>query len=208
MTHGDDQGLVLPPKLAPIQVVIVPIYKNEDERTAVMSVVDRVRQELDKFRVEVDDRSEFTPGFKFNHWEMKGVPLRIEIGPKDVARNLVAFARRDIPGKAGKSFVSQENLSVQVEQTLSAIQKAIFDRALEFRNQNTHEPGDYESLTEVVQKGWAKSWWCEREECELKVKEDTRATTRCLPLGQPEGKGKCIVCGEPATRKVIFARAY
>lgn len=208
MTHGDDQGLILPPRLAPIQVVIVPIYKNDGERTAVMSVVERVRRELGDFKVEVDDRPEFTPGFKFNHWEMKGVPLRIEIGPKDVARDMVAFARRDIPGKAGKSFVPQENLSVQVEEVLTSIQKALFDRALEFRNQNTYQPADYEELIQVLQKGWALAWWCENEACELKVKEDTRATTRCLPLDQPMGTGNCIVCGEQANRKVIFARAY
>jgi len=208
MTHGDDQGLILPPRLAPIQVVIVPIYKNDGERTAVMSVVERVRRELGNFKVEVDDRPEFTPGFKFNHWEMKGVPLRIEIGPKDVARDMVAFARRDIPGKAGKSFVPQENLSVQVEEVLTSIQKALFDRALEFRNQNTYQPADYEELIQVLQKGWALAWWCENEACELKVKEDTRATTRCLPLDQPMGTGNCIVCGEQANRKVIFARAY
>ena len=208
MTHGDDQGLILPPRLAPVQVVIVPIYKNEDERTAVMSVVEKVKQELKQFKVQVDDRPEFTPGYKFNHWELKGVPLRIEIGPKDVAKGSVAFARRDMPGREGKSFVPQENLSAQVSDMLDTIQDALFQRALAFRQQNTYEPGNYEELNQVVQNGWAYAWWCENPECETRVKDDTRATTRCLPIDQPGGEGRCIVCGEKAANKVIFARAY
>ena len=208
MTHGDDNGLVLPPKLAPIQVVIVPIFKSDEDRTKVMEVVEKVRQELGAFRVHVDDRSEVTPGFKFNDWELRGVPLRIEIGPKDVEKNSVALARRDMPGKAGKSFVPQENLASQVSEMLESIQTALYERSLSFREANTYDPADYEDLKEVVKNGWAQSWWCESSECEEKVKEDTKATTRCIPLDQPAGEGKCIVCGKPAARKVIFARAY
>jgi len=208
MTHGDDQGLVLPPKLAPIQVVIVPIHKNDAEKSAVLEVVERLRQELRGFRIKVDDRSEVTPGFKFNDWEMRGVPLRIEIGPKDVEKGSVALARRDLPGKAGKSFVPQQGLSIQVEQTLGQIHKSMFERALAFRQGNTHDPQSYDELLQVVQTGWALSWWCESAECEAKVKEASKATTRCIPLDQPGGEGRCIVCGEPARRKVYFARAY
>ena len=208
MTHGDDQGLVLPPKLAPIQVVIVPIYKNDAEQSAVLEVVERVRQELSRFRLKVDDRSEVTPGFKFNEWEMRGVPLRIEIGPKDVEKGSVALARRDLPGKAGKSFVSQNGLATQVEHTLQQIHQALFDRALAFRQANTHDPQSYAELVDAMQSGWALSWWCERAECEARVKEDSKATTRCIPLEQPDGVGRCIVCNEPAQRKVYFARAY
>jgi prolyl-tRNA synthetase len=210
MTHGDDQGLILPPKLAPIQAVIVPIYKDLDEKTRVLETVDRVRAELKTkgFRLHVDDRQEVTPGFKFNDWEMRGVPLRIEIGPKDVEKASLALARRDIPGKAGKSFIPQANLAAQIGEMLDSIQKALFDRALTFRQANTFYPGDYAGLVEAVQKGWAQAWWCESAECEAKVKEDTKATTRCIPLDQPPGSGKCVVCGEPALRQVIFARAY
>lgn len=208
MTHGDDQGLVLPPRLAPVQVVIVPIYKNDEERSRVMEVVDRIRQELAEFRVKVDDRVEFTPGYKFNDWEMKGVPLRIEIGPKDLEKGTLAFARRDLPGKAGKSFVPQTQISQQVQQALESIQKSLFERALAFRKSNTHAVATYPELVEVVQNGWALSWWCEGAECEAKVKEETKATTRCIPLDQEEGEGRCVVCGEAARRKVIFARAY
>lgn len=208
MTHGDDQGLVLPPKLAPYQVVLVPIFKTEEERVQVMEAVERLRQELSSFRLKIDDRTEVTPGFKFNDWEMRGVPLRLEIGPKDLVKGTVALARRDLPGKAGKSFVSQSNLAERVQDTLSAIQNSLFERALQFRKENTHEPVDYPELKQVVQDGWAYVWWCQKAECEAKIKEDTKATSRCIPLEQPGGAGKCIVCGEAATVKVYFARAY
>jgi prolyl-tRNA synthetase len=208
MTHGDDQGLVLPPRLAPIQIVIVPIYKNDAEKGPVMETVQRVRSELKDYRVHVDDRSEVTPGFKFNDWEMRGVPLRIEIGPKDVEKGSVALARRDLPGKAGKSFVSQTQLAAQVGLMLQSIHSSLYERALAFRQANTFDPRDYRELQEAVQKGWALSWWCEGADCEARVKEDTKATTRCLPLEQEAGSGSCIVCGQPARRKVIFSRAY
>ncbi len=208
MTHGDDQGLILPPKLAPIQAVIVPIYKDDVQKSSVMPVVERIKGELSAFRVHVDDRSEITPGFKFNDWEMRGVPLRIEIGPKDVEKRTVALARRDKPGKSGKAFVSQDQLSAQVEDILATIQEALYERALAFRHANTYDPEDYQQLTQALKEGWALSWWCGSPDCEAKVKEDTKATTRCIPLEQEEGQGSCIVCSEPATQKVYFARAY
>lgn len=208
MTHGDDQGLIMPPKLAPIQAVIVPIFKSDAEMSGVMETVERVRKELSAFRVKVDDRTEVTPGFKFNDWEMRGVPLRIEIGPKDVEKGTVVLARRDIAGKAGKSFVPQTNLAAQVGEILQKIQASLYERALAFRQANTRDPQNYNELVEALQNGWAYSWWCESAECEAKVKEDTKATTRCMPIDQPAGTGKCVVCGEPARRKVYFARAY
>ena len=208
MTHGDDQGLILPPRLAPIQAVIVPIYKNDEEKAHVLEVVERLRQELSDFRLHVDNRSELTPGFKFNDWELRGVPLRIEIGPKDVEKGTVALARRDIPGRDGKSFVPQSQIAAQVGDMLKEIQAALLARALAFRQANTHEVADYAGLTSVVQVGWANAWWCGSAACEARVKEDTRATTRCIPLDQPGGQGACVVCGEPAMQKVIFSRAY
>ena len=208
MTHGDDQGLILPPRLAPIQIVIIPIYKNDVERSAVMPVVERIKAELAEFRLKVDDRTEVTPGFKFNDWEMRGVPLRIEIGPKDVEKGTVAMARRDKPGREGKSFVPQARLSRTVGMLLDEIQASLLARATTFRDSHIFDPKDYAELTEVVQNGWAYSYWCGDNECEAKVKEDTKATTRCIPLEQKEEKGKCIVCGKNAKRKVYFARAY
>jgi len=208
MTHGDDQGLVLPPKLAPFQIVIVPIYKNDEEKSLVMPVVAKVEQDLQSFRLKVDRREEVTPGFKFNDWEMRGVPLRIEIGPRDVQNSTLAFSRRDMPGKAGKTFVKNTQLEAQVAEALQSIQATLFERALAFRRANTYEPKDYDELKTVVDKGWAFSWWCGDPECEAQAKEETKATTRCIPLEQDSGQGNCIICGKPATEKVIFGRAY
>jgi prolyl-tRNA synthetase len=210
MVHGDDQGLILPPRLAPIQVVVVPIYKTEAEKSSVMETTNRLFQQLKAagIRLKVDDREEVTPGFKFNDWEMRGIPLRIEIGPKDIEKRSVALARRDKPGKEGKSFVSQENLPVTVSEMLENIQKSMLEKATAFRDSNIHDPKDFNALAEVVQNGWALSWWCEKKECEAKVKEETKASTRCIPINQDGGQGKCIVCGQPATRKVYFARSY
>jgi len=210
MVHGDDQGLKMPPKIAPIQVVLVPIYKTEEEKVKVMEVANKVFTELKAagIRIKMDDRDEVTPGFKYNDWEMRGVPLRIEVGPKDVAKGSVALARRDIPGRDGKSFVSQEGLAATVTKALDAIQASMLQQATEFRDANIHDPKNYEELKEVVKEGWAFSWWCESAECEAKVKEDTKATTRVIPFDQPEGTGKCIVCGENAEKKVYFAKAY
>ncbi|MGQ9833987.1 MAG: proline--tRNA ligase [Candidatus Villigracilaceae bacterium] len=210
MVHGDDQGLQLPPNLAPIQVVLVPIYKNDAEKSAVMEAAHRVFSEIKAagIRIKMDDREEVTPGFKFNDWEMRGVPLRIEIGPKDVEKASVALARRDVPGRDGKSFVPQAGLVATVERFLSDIQASMLKKATDFRDSNIHEPEDYAHLTKIVQDGWAFAWWCGSKECEAKVKEDTKATTRVIPLHQPAGSNKCIVCGKEAHQKVYFARAY
>jgi prolyl-tRNA synthetase len=210
MTHGDDQGLVLPPRLAPIQAVIVPIFKNEAEKSKVMEVADRVFKELKDagIRTKMDDRDNVSSGFKFNDWEMRGVPVRVEIGPKDVEKGSVALARRDRPGREGKSFVPQAGLTSVVSGLLVEIQDALLKRATEFRDANIHEPKDYDELKKIVANGWAFAYWCESRECEAKVKEDTKATTRNIPFDQPDNEGTCIVCGKPSKRKVYFARAY
>ena len=208
MTHGDDQGLIMPPKLAPIQVVIVPIYKNDAERSMVMPVVEQVRDRLTGLRVKVDDRSELTPGFKFNDWEMRGVPLRLEIGPKDVEKGSVMAARRDIPGREGKVILAQENLMASVQNLLGQIHTSLYERAKSFRDNHIEDVDTYEALSAAVEKGWAYAWWCGSRACEARVKEDTKATTRCIPMDQPGGEGKCVVCGEEAHEKIYFARAY
>jgi len=210
MTHGDDQGLVLPPRLAPIQAVVVPIFKNDAEKSKVMEVADRVFKELKAagIRIKMDDRDNVSSGFKFNDWEMRGVPVRVEIGPKDVEKNSVALARRDRPGREGKSFVQQTDLSTTVAGLLVEIQDALLKRATEFRDANIHDAKTYDELKEVVKDGWAFSYWCESRECEAKVKEDTKATTRNIPFDQPSEEGTCIVCGKPSKRKVYFAKAY
>jgi prolyl-tRNA synthetase len=208
MTHGDDQGLILPPRLAPIQAVIVPIFKNDEEKSLVMPVVQKIAAELAGIRVKVDDRTEVNPGFKFNDWEMRGVPLRIEIGPKDVEKGSVALARRDKPGREGKSFVPQAGIAGQVTALLAEIQQALYDRAVAFRDAHIQEPADYEALKVMVQDGWAYAYWCGSRDCEAKIKEDTKATTRCIPMNQQVAPGKCIVCGQPAGDKAYFAKAY
>jgi prolyl-tRNA synthetase len=210
MVHGDDQGLVLPPRLAPVQAVIVPIFKTPEDKTRVMEVADRLFVELKAagIRIKMDDRDNVSSGFKFNDWEMRGVPVRIEVGPKDVEKGTVALARRDKPGKEGKSFVPQAGLDLAVNGLLSDIQDSLLKRATEYRDANIHHPKTYEELKQVVQDGWAFSYWCESRECETRVKEDAKATTRNIPFDQPKEEGACIVCGKPSKRKVYFGKAY
>ena len=210
MVHGDDQGLILPPRLAPFQLVIVPIYKTDEEKASVLANAHKLRAELVDagIRVKMDERDGSSPGFKFNDWEMRGVPLRLELGPKDVAKASVVLARRDRPGKEGKSFVPQAGIGAAVTQMLEEIQKALFDRALAFRKSKTAEPADYSEFKTAVETGFAFSWWCGGGDCEAKIKEETKATMRCIPLEQPGGSGKCIYCSQPAKEKAIFARAY
>jgi prolyl-tRNA synthetase len=210
MVHGDDQGLILPPRLAPIQAVIVPIHKTDDEKKLVVETAKRIHAELVAagIRTKLDEREGCTPGFKFNDWEMRGVPLRIEIGPKDVAKGSVVLARRDRPGREGKAFVPQAGLPGAVTDLLATIQTALFDRALAFRNANTHDPKDYAEFKAAVEKGFALSYWCGQAACEAKVKEETKATVRCMPLEQAGGEGRCIRCGQPAKEKTYFAKSY
>ena len=210
MTHGDDQGLILPPRLAPYQVVIVPIFKTDEEKTLVMETARQVKADLvaAEIRTMLDEREGTSPGFKFNDWEMRGVPLRIEIGPKDVAKGTVVLARRDKPGKEGKSFVPREGLTTAVAETLVAIQKSLFERALNFRVSNTADPQNYEEFKKAVEKGFAYSFWCGSAECEKNIKEETKATLRCIPLEQTGETGTCIFCGQPAREKAYFAKAY
>jgi prolyl-tRNA synthetase len=186
----------------------VPIFKNDDEKSKVMPVVDQLRQQLaETVRVKVDDREE-TPGFKFNDWEMRGVPLRIEVGPKDVEQGTVILARRDLPGKEGKSFVPQAGIVAKVQSTLATIQADMLKCATEFRDANTHESKSYAEFKATVEDGFARAWWCGDRQCEAEIKEETKATTRCLPLEQPGGSGVCVHCGKPATEVAIFAKSY
>ena len=208
MAHGDDNGLVLPPRLAPYQIVIVPIFKNDDEKAVVMECVDKVMAQLKDFRVKLDDRTELTPGFKYHEWELRGVPLRLEIGPKDVEKNSVMAARRDIPGKPGKSFLSQDNLADQVRDLLDTIQDGILAKAEKFRDDNIHEANTYDDLKDIVEHGWAEAWWCGDPACEAKIKADTKATTRCMNFEHQHGHGKCVCCGKDAEKKIYFSKAY
>jgi prolyl-tRNA synthetase len=210
MVHGDDNGLVLPPKIAPFQVVLIPIYRKDNEKTLVMEHALKIKNELARngIRIKFDDRDEVTPGFKFNDWELRGVPLRIEIGPRDVQNGTVAFARRDIPGREGKSFVPWDNLEHQVLEMLQTIQENMLTKATNFRDQNISEVNTYAELETAVQDGWAFAWWCGKNECEAKIKLDTKATSRNIPLEQSAEEGNCVVCGKLAEKKTYFAKAY
>jgi prolyl-tRNA synthetase len=159
-------------------------------------------------RVKLDERDGMTPGFKFNDWEMRGVPLRMEIGPKDVAKGSVVLARRDKPGKEGKSFVEQAGITAAVKETLAAIQQSLYDRALQFREAHTKEVGDYDQFKAAIEGGFAAAHWCGNPACEAQIKEQTKATIRCIPFAQSSEAGRCILCGAASQERVIFARAY
>jgi len=218
MVHGDDQGLVMPPKIAPTQVVIVPIYRTDEEKASVLKVAKDLKTRLIQacLRVTLDEREGFSPGWKFNDWEMRGVPVRVELGPKDVVKQAAMLARRDKPGREGKVSAALADLPATIEKLLAEIQQALFDKALAFRRANTHEARTYEEFKKAVEGGFAFAYWCGNGECEEKVKEETRATMRCIPLdpgavmgnGGSSGSGTCIYCGKAAKDRAIFARAY
>jgi len=209
MAHSDDEGLVCPPRLAPIQVVVVPIYKGDAERAAVLEAADlMVRQWQGRFRAKLDDRDQVTPGFKFNEWECKGVPVRVEIGPRDIQKGTVALARRDIPGKEGKQIVPQEGLAERIEALLDDIQRSLYDRALRFREEHTVEVQTYDELKEAVETGFARAYWDAGAEDEQRLQEETRATIRVIPFDQPDRPGKCVMTGRETRQVVIIGRAY
>ncbi|TKY45241.1 Proline--tRNA ligase [Spatholobus suberectus] len=214
MTHGDDAGLMLPPKIAPIQVVIVPIWKKDDEKAVVLNAALSVKDVLQRsgIKVKLDDSDQRTPGWKFNFWEMKGVPLRIEIGPRDVASGSVVISRRDIPGKQGKVFgISMEpsNLEAYVKDKLDEIQSSLLERAIAFRDSNIIDVSTYDELKSAISQGkWARGPWSASDEDELKVKEETGATIRCFPFEQPQGINRCLMTGNAAKEVAIFAKSY
>ncbi len=209
MVHGDDHGLVLPPKLAPVQVVVVPIWRADDEQAQVLEAVAKVEKMLgDTVELHVDRREAYSPGWKFNEWELHGVPLRVEIGPRDVRQEQVMLARRDIPGRQGKTPAPMQGLVSTVQELLVTIQANLYQRALDFREAHTYDPSDYGEFAEAVSAGFAYSWWCEDAECEAQIKADTKATVRCIPMDQEAGPGTCIHCGREAQERAVFARAY
>jgi prolyl-tRNA synthetase len=209
MAHGDDAGLRLPPALAPIQVVIVPIYRTDEEKVTVSEAVTPVASALKAagIRVHTDDREEHRPGYKFNEWELKGVPVRLEIGPKDVANGEVVLYRRDL---RQKSPVPLKGLDEHIPGVLDGIQDELFAQALAFREGRTFRPSSYEELKALIKDpgGFVEALWCGRPACEEKVKADTRATIRALLLDPTPVEGACIVCGEPATELAVWAQAY
>ena len=209
MAHSDDFGLVLPPKMAPIQVVIVPIYKGEDELGKITDVAQQIMKDLKAkgISVKYDDRDTHRPGFKFAEYEMKGVPLRIAIGGRDLENNTVELARRDT---RTKETVSNIALADSIEKLLEEIQQSIFDRAIAFRSEKSTRVDTYEEFKKVLDDhtGFVYAHWDGTPESETKIKEETKATIRCIPLDNPLEDGVCIYSGKPSKQRVVFARAY
>jgi prolyl-tRNA synthetase len=209
MTHGDERGLKLPPAVAPVQVVIVPIYRSDDERSLVLSVAMKMRDSLagDGVRVKVDDRDQHRPGYKFSEWELKGVPIRVEIGPKDVAADKVVLAHRISGEKEDRSVASAISDMAEI---LADAQLQLHRDATAFRDEHTHEAGDYEALKAGIgdEGGFWRGPWCGSEECEIKVSNDTSATIRYLPLQVEDPGGACVVCGQPGVERATWAKAY
>ena len=207
MTHGDDKGLVLPPKLAPYQVVIVPITRGDESvLVAVRELAGRLKAA--GIRVHVDDRPQFSPGFKFNEWELRGVPLRLEVGPRDLAAGTALLARRC--GAEGKTAISLDAAPRTLIAELAEFQEFLLRRASEFRESRTVSVAAWPEFAEAVGTGWASAVHCGRKECEDEIKAETAATPRCVPLDAPAETGACVRCGTPSAygRRVLFARAY
>ena len=208
MIHGDDNGLVLPPKVSPIQVVIVPIYYSEDDKQMVITKANEIKKILvgKKIRVHMDDRSELTPGFKFHDWELRGIPLRIEIGPKDIEKQKVVLAKRYNKEKIDLAI---SEIETKIESTLEQIQKEMLDAAKKMLNEKTIEVADYSEFKTLLEKGgFLKTRWCGNQECEEKIKEETGAEIRVIPFDSDDSSGKCVYCNQNSVSQVIFARGY
>ncbi|MDR2285164.1 MAG: proline--tRNA ligase [Sphingobacterium sp.] len=209
MAHSDDQGLVLPPKLAPIQVVIVPIYKTDEEKANIDGFVKNLQTELrgKDISVKYDDRDTQRPGFKFAEWELKGVPVRVAVGARDMQNGTVELARRD---KQTKETVTQEGLANVIEVLLEDIQQNIYQKALDFKASHTTEANSYDEFKDIIENkgGYVSCHWDGTVETEKRVKEETKATIRCIPLDAKEEEGVCIFTGKPSSKRVLFAKAY
>lgn len=207
MAHSDDDGLVLPPALAPIQVVIVPIFRNEEELRKITEQVNIISNNLKQLGISVkfDQRDTHKPGYKFAEWELKGVPVRLAIGPRDLENKSVELARRDTKEKM---VVSMTDLEHKIQHILEQIQQHLFQKALDYRAENTFHVNTWEEFSEAIEKGFVYAHWDGTPETEQAIKEKTKATIRCIPLGNPLSAGKCIYTGAPSIQKVIFAKAY
>jgi prolyl-tRNA synthetase len=209
MTHSDDQGLVLPPSLAPIQVVIVPIYKNDEQLEAITNEVDVLVKAFKKLNISVkyDNRTTQKPGFKFAEWELKGVPVRIAVGPKDLENGTFEVARRDV---LTKEVVSKDGIVTYISDLLEQIQKDLFQKALDYRNSHITEVNSFEEFKTVLngEGGFVSAHWDGTAETEEKIKELTKATIRCIPLDRVEQAGSCVFTGNPSSGRVLFAKAY
>ncbi len=203
MVHGDDSGLVLPPRIAPVQVMIVPVMQKKE---GVLEAANNLKESLKNVRVKVDD-SDKSPGWKFSECEMKGIPVRVEIGPKDIEAGNCVIVRRDT---GEKEVVKIEELPARVEELMETIQKNLFEKALSHREAHTYEVETFVDFKRTIEQkpGFVKAMWCGNQECEDRIKEETGATSRCMPFIQEEVKGHCVCCGKPAKKLVYWGKAY
>jgi len=209
MAHSDDNGLVLPPKIAPLQVVIVPVYKDEETLGKISEVANRIKADLEDKNISVkyDDRDSFRSGWKFNEYELKGIPVRITIGPRDLENGQMELCRRDT---LEKQLVSMDNAVETIEQLLKDIQQNMYQKALKFREENTRKADTWEEFVDILETkgGFVSAHWDGTTETEELIKEKTKATIRCIPFNNPQEDGKCILTGKPSNERVLFARAY
>ncbi len=208
MVHSDDNGLVLPPKMATNQIVIIPIWKSDDQKEKVLNLADNIKKDLcQDCSVILDDRDQYKPGYKYSEWELQGIPLRIEIGPRDVENNQVVIVRRDTREKI---FVPVIELRNKINNLLVVMQKEMLDKAKAMREEYTFMINDYNEFKIVIDEpgGFLYSHWCGSVECERKVKDDTKATIRLIPFEKKKEKGTCLVCGEKSEGRVVFGKAY
>ncbi|MBU5687801.1 MAG: proline--tRNA ligase [Candidatus Aenigmatarchaeota archaeon] len=205
MVHSDNKGLVLPPKIAPLQIVIIPI--GAEKTKSVINKAREVKRKLERhYSVEIDEREEYTPGWKFNYWELKGVPIRIEIGPKDVENKKLTIFRRDLNTKQS---IDEKSFEREIKNLIENIQKNLFEKARKFLDENTFEVNTYEGFKELIEKGgFIKAKWCGEIDCEKKIKEDTTATVRVIPFKQENIKGRCVFCERDAKIIAYFAKSY
>ncbi|MBP8717592.1 MAG: proline--tRNA ligase [Candidatus Atribacteria bacterium] len=207
MVHGDERGLKLPPKVAPLHIVIVPIFFDQSKQEVLNKAQQYKILLSEKFNVELDDRDNYTPGWKFNEWEMKGVPVRLEIGPRDLAHNQVIAVRRD---KGNKVIIPENELVSTMERWMTEIQNNLYMQAKSRLEENIRFCENYDQFKEIMaeKRGFIKAYWCGNEKCEEEIKRDTKATIRCIPLDENREKGKCIFCGAESSSLVYFGRAY
>jgi prolyl-tRNA synthetase len=209
MAHSDDSGLMMPPRIAPLQVVIVPIYKGEEQKAQIGEKVQLLMQQLKAagIRVKYDDNENARPGWKFAEYELKGVPVRIALGARDLQNGVAEVARRDTKEKAA---VSLESLAAHVQSLLEEIQQNLYNRALAFRDEKTTNVDTWDEFVKVLDEktGFISAHWDGTAETEEAIKEKTKATIRCIPLNNPKEEGKCILTGKPSMQRVLFARAY
>ena len=209
MTHSDDRGLILPPNLSPIQVVIIPIYKGAEQLETISIVVNKIKKELTAFGIsfKYDDRDNLKPGYKFNEYELKGVPIRIAIGPRDLENNVVELARRDT---LEKSIIPMKNINKYIKSTLEEIQKNLFDKAYNFREEHITEVDTFDKFKSVLSRkgGFVSAHWDGTIDTEQAIKKETKATIRCIPFSDKNRQGNCVYSGKPSSQRVLFAKAY